>query len=436
VEPPSSSSGWYLLGGLLLVAVVIYLFAALAESAIGALNRGRVQRLAEQDTFAANRIEDFVEHPALYLARAGVIRLAALLAAAVLAVQLIDRTVLAPSSLVIWVLLLVGALVLGWIFPRAIAAARPERVALAVAVPFRSLAFLFSPLVQLVSSLTNQLARACGAEPGPEGLIVTPAELKVMVAASEEEGLIEEEERTMIDNILEFEDISVREIMVPRPDITALPVGSSVRDALDLFVKEGYSRLPVYRNGLDEIVGVLYGKDLFPLLLDRKLTEPVGSLARPAYFVPESKKAGDLLQELQHKRVHIAIVVDEYGGTAGLVTIEDLIEEIVGEIQDEYDVEEPKIVPEGEGGALVDGAVSIDDVNDALGLDLTTEEVDTVGGLVYEKLGRVPVVGDQVTLDGVVLTVVGAARRRVTLVRIKRAVERSLNGHPSESGTA
>lgn len=435
MEPPSSSSSLYPLVVLLIVAVLVYVFASLAEAAISALNRGRVQRFVEEHGLTATRVLDFAEHSNVYLATAAVMRISALLAAAVAVVQLFERTALGTHSLLAWLILLASTLVLGWIIPRSVAAAWPERVVLSVGLPFKALALIFAPLARLVSAATSGLAQAYGAEPIPEGPIVTPEELRVMVAASEEEGLIEQEERTMIDNVLEFEDISVREIMVPRPDIVALSVTSTVRDALEFFVKEGYSRLPLYRSSLDEISGVLYGKDLFPLLLQEKLDAPLGSLARPAYFVPESKRAADLLQELQLKRVHIAIVVDEYGGTAGLVTIEDLLEEIVGEIQDEYDVEEQKIVPEGEGAALVDGGVSIDDVNDALNLDLTTEEVDTVGGLVYEKLGRVPIVGDQVTLDHAVLTVVGAAGRRVTLVRVQRSLESHANGH-AETGAA
>ncbi|HLZ08112.1 MAG TPA: hemolysin family protein, partial [Chloroflexota bacterium] len=235
--------------------------------------------------------------------------------------------------------------------------------------------------------------------------------------------LIEQRERTMIDNILGLENVSVREVMVPRPDIVAVSTTATVREAVEAFTREGYSRLPVYRESIDDIVGVLYGKDLFSLLLAGRLTETVGSLARSVYFVPEVKKSDDLLRELQQQRVHIAVVVDEYGGTAGLVTIEDLLEEIVGEIQDEFDTEEQKIVVEGDHAALVDGSVGIDDVNEILGLNLTTEEVDSVGGLLYEKLGRVPVVGDTVTVDGATLTVVAAQRRRVTRVRIKRNVE-------------
>src|SRR6185437_7818399 len=189
-----------------------------------------------------------------------------------------ERTALGAHSLLAWLILLASTLVLGWIIPRSVAAAWPERVVLSVARPFKLLALIFAPLARLVSAATSGLARAYGAEPIPEGPIVTPEKLRVMVAASEEEGLIEQEERTMIDNVLEFEDISVREIMVPRPDIVALPVTGTVRDALELFVKEGYSRLPLYRSSLDEISGVLYGKDLFPLLLQGKLDAALGSL--------------------------------------------------------------------------------------------------------------------------------------------------------------
>jgi CBS domain containing-hemolysin-like protein len=235
----------------------------------------------------------------------------------------------------------------------------------------------------------------------------------------------------MIDNILELEDVSVREIMVPRPDVVAVTVSTTIREAVEVFVREGYSRVPVYRESIDDVVGILYAKDLFPYVVDNRVDDRVGELVRPANFVPESKKCDDLLRELQQQRVHIAIVVDEYGGTSGLVTIEDLLEEIVGEIQDEFDVEEQKIVPEGDGSAIVDGSASIDDVNDALSLDLTTEEVDTIGGLVYEKLGRVPVVGDQVRVDRTELTVVGAHGRRVTRVRVNRLDNGSTNGASS-----
>ncbi len=427
MDPDSSPSSLYLLV-LFVLTSLLYLFAALVEGAVSSLNRAKVQRLAERDPAAARRIEAFAERPAFYLTAAAVLKLSALVAASVALVELLQGERPWSRSLLAWLILVVGALVLGWILPRSVAASWPQEVALALAVPFRVLSLVVAPVARLVARATSCLAHLVGASEAPEGPVVTPAELKVMVAASEEEGLLEQGERTMIDNILELEEISVREIMVPRPDMVALPATATVREAVDTFIREGYSRLPVYRDTIDDVVGVLYGKDLFPLVVEGRLKEPVGNFVRPAYFVPESKKCDDLLRELQQQRVQIAIVVDEYGGTAGLVTIEDLLEEIVGEIQDEFDTEEQKIVPEGDGRLLVDGTVPIDDVNEALAVHLTAEEVDTIGGLVYEKLGRVPTIGDRVVVDRAALTVVAAHGRRVTRVRVQRLSEESPNG--------
>ncbi len=413
---------------ILLVGTLLYVFSSFAEGAIGSLSRARIQRLAERDLAAARAIQDFAERPAFYVTATGIIRLASLLAIAITVTELLKDQALPVTSVVAWAALLFGALVLGWIVPRAGASVNPEGIALTIGRPLKVLSWIITPIVNLVALSTSELSKLFGGEESPEAQVVTTAELKVMVAASEEEGLIEQRERTMIDNILELEEVSVREIMVPRPDIAALDVTSTVREAVDVLVRERYSRYPVFRDSIDDIVGILYGKDLFQYVLDRRLDDRVGDLLRPAYFVPESKKCDDLLRELQQQRVHIAIVVDEYGGTSGLVTIEDLLEEIVGEIQDEFDVEEQKIVPEGDGNALVNGSASIDDVNDALSLDLTTEEVDTIGGLVYERLGRIPVVGDQVRVDGALLTVVGSHGRRVTRVRVRRIGPETTNG--------
>lgn len=405
---------------ILIVAAVFYVFASVAEGTISTLSRARIQRLAEQDERAAQRITDFADRSAMYLATLAVVKPAALIAAAIASFELYADVPFQPGTAFGWITILLGALIFGWMIPHAIAADHPENVAAALAFPIRVLTAVFSPAAQIVSGLTNWLSRLLGAGPVPEGPLVTPAELKVMVAASEEEGLIERQERTMIDNILGLEETTVREVMVPRPDIVALPSTTTVGDAVDTFVREGYSRLPVYRETIDDIVGILYGKDLLPISVSGRLDDQVGDFVRPAYFVPESKKTGDLLRELQQKRVHIAIVVDEYGGTSGMVTIEDVLEEIVGEIQDEFDTEEQKVVRVGDGEALVDGSVSIDDANDELDLDLAAEEVDTIGGLVNEKLGRIPVVGDHVQLDHVLLTVASASGRRVTRVRVKK----------------
>lgn len=411
------------------IAFVLYVISSLAEGALGSLTRARVQRVSESDPEAGRRIEDFAARPAVYLATAAVARMMALSAAAVALMQLLDARPAGSATLLAWIILVVGSMALGWVLPRSVGASGPERVALTLATPFRILFWIFSPLAALLNAVTNAVARLLGASETPEGPVVTPAELKVMVAASEEGGLIEEQEREMIDNILAFESISVHEVMVPRPDITALSVGMTVKDAIDVFVQEGYSRLPVYEGTIDHVVGIIYGKDLFRPVLQGQLDAPIRGLIRPAHFVPESKKTDDLLREIRQNRVHIAIVVDEYGGTAGLVTIEDLLEEIVGEIRDEYDAEEgQKIIVGPDGDATVDASVSIDDVNDALGTSLEAEEVDTMGGLIYEQLGRVPVVGDAVRLDHALITVTGTLGRRVTRVKVKKVEGDALNG--------
>jgi CBS domain containing-hemolysin-like protein len=418
VSDESDAHYFYLV--VLIVAALLFLFSSFAESALLSLSRARIQRLAERDAGAARSLQDFVERPASFNTAMTIVRLAALVAMTVGAIGAIVVGLPSLAAVVTWAAVLLMTVTFGWTVPRSVASSRPEHALLAIAWPVRALTWLLTPLSALVVGIDGVVSRSIGAAEPPDAPVVTSDELKVMVAASEEEGLIEERERTMIDNILELEDVLVREIMIPRPDVVAVPVTTTVRQAVDVVVRERYSRLPVYRESIDDIAGILYGKDLVQLVVDGRLDDQVGSLARPAYFVPESKRCDDLLRELQQQHVHIAIVVDEYGGTSGLVTIEDLLEEIVGEIQDEYDVEEQKIIPEGEGVAIVDGSASIDDVNEALSLDLTAEEVDTIGGLVYEKLGRVPIVGDQVHVDQSELTVVGAHGRRVTRVRVRR----------------
>jgi putative hemolysin len=224
----------------------------------------------------------------------------------------------------------------------------------------------------------------------------------------------------MIASVIELGEQPVREVMVPRIDIVAAPANSTVRDVVDRIVESGHSRIPVYDGTIDNVIGVAYAKDLLRFLRDGSQTAPVQPLAREASYVPETKKVDDLLHEMQQTRVHVAIVVDEYGGTAGLITIEDLIEEIVGEIRDEYDLEESMIEEVSDREALFDARVSIRDVNDTLDLDIEDEDFDTLGGLLYHELGKVPNVGDEVRVDGAVVTVLSTTGRRVRKVRVTK----------------
>jgi putative hemolysin len=239
-----------------------------------------------------------------------------------------------------------------------------------------------------------------------------------MVDASEKAGLIESGEHAMITGILQLDRTLTREIMVPRIDVIALDVQSSLRDALDVVIAGAHSRVPVYEDSIDHVIGLLYAKDLLKMLRDGATQVALRSLLRPAYFVPESKRLDELLQELQRTKVHMVIVVDEYGGTAGIVTIEDVLEEIVGEIQDEYDTgEEPLIERVSEREGILDARVTIAEANEALALDLP-DDSDTLGGLVYQHLEKMPKLNDQVHVANVTITVLDVVGRRIKKVRV------------------
>ncbi|HEX5691819.1 MAG TPA: hemolysin family protein, partial [Roseiflexaceae bacterium] len=303
--------------------------------------------------------------------------------------------------------------------PKALVARDPARAGFRLARPMALIARLFWPLISAINWLTNPLIRRLSGQQMPQLPIVTEEELLLLVNVGEEEGLIEPEEREMIEGIFSFGETVVSEVMIPRVDIVALDETATLDVALDVAIANGHSRIPVYRETIDRIAGVLYIKDLLPGLRAGQNDMPLSGLLRAPHFVPETMKVDALLKDLQSRKVHLAIAVDEYGGTAGLVTIEDLLEEIVGEIQDEYDVEEPSIQALGEGELIVDARVPIDDINDLTGLRLSSVESDRIGGMVFEQLGRVPRVGDQIDLgDGAVVTVLSMEGLRQRQLRI------------------
>jgi len=238
--------------------------------------------------------------------------------------------------------------------------------------------------------------------------------------AGAEQGLIEGDERRLLQSIVDFGGALVREVMTPRPDIVAIQAESGVAQLRALFREQEYSRFPVYKENLDNILGVIRVKDLLKLDDSASDSEPITPLMRPATFVPETKRVPELLKEFQRKQVQMAIVVDEYGGTAGLVTIEDLLEEIVGEIRDEDDVESEPIVDEGNGSYVFSAKVSFDDLRERLDLEIESEGFETVGGYILARLGRVPAVGETCELDGLFIEVLEAERRRIHKVRIRK----------------
>ena len=249
---------------------------------------------------------------------------------------------------------------------------------------------------------------------------------QALLQANFQEGRLEQEERAMLRSIMRFGETLVREIMVPRIDMVAVEVNTPLQDAVDLFIQTGFSRLPVYEKKVDNIIGLLYAKDLLPIWREgRETAHTLRNLLRPAYFVPEAKKVDELLAEMQRRRMHMALVVDEYGGIAGLVTLEDIVEEIIGEIQDEYDLEEeiPDIRPLGPGEYLLSGRADIDDLNEALGADFPSEDADTLGGLLLTVTGHMPAEGEAVTIDGFLFTIRKVDQRRIVLVHARRLTE-------------
>jgi CBS domain containing-hemolysin-like protein len=246
--------------------------------------------------------------------------------------------------------------------------------------------------------------------------VITEEEIKTLVDAGQEGGVLEEGEKEMIYSVFDIGETLAREVMVPRIDMAAVDAETPMLEAADVVIQHGHSRIPVYQGTIDHIVGILYAKDLLRVL--RREGRGGGihltDLTRPAYFVPETKKVDELLRELRQRRVHMAIVIDEYGGTAGLVTIEDILEEIVGEIRDEYDEsEQPMVTPVGEHEYVFDSRIPIDDVNDLLGVKLSDEESDTLGGLIYNRLGKVPKPGDILEVEGLRLKVLDVQDRRI-----------------------
>ncbi len=310
-------------------------------------------------------------------------------------------------------------LILGEVTPKAYAIQNAERIIPRLAPLIRSWMFIWSPILRIITLFSNFFAGLFHAE-GPSGAH-TPEELKALLDISAEGGELELEARDMISSVFDFGETRVKEIMVPRIDIVGVDIETDIRELLRLVRETEYSRIPVYRENIDRIVGIVYAKDLLKhIFLDGENREDIEALLKPAYFVPESKRINNLLKELQRERVHMAIVVDEYGGTAGLVTMEDILEEIVGEIHDEYDAEEQMFKKLDDNAYLVDGRLDIDDLSDLIGSEIEVEGVETVGGVIYQALGRIPHQGEVVVHGNVRFIVSKVIGKRVAKVKVIR----------------
>lgn len=328
----------------------------------------------------------------------------------------------------------VCVLLFGEALPKLLATRAPEQILVRRAGFMRLYGVLLSPVVQVLRSTGRVVSRMCRIDPDTSGPAArTEEEIKIIVGGSAEEGVIEEEEKELIHSIFDFTETPARQVMVPRIEIHGICADATLQDAARVLLEEGHSRLPVYEGTLDKIVGLVYAKDLIRHLLDGRCDMPVRETTREPFFVPESKKLDELLAEFRSHRTQMAIVVDEFGGTAGLVTLEDVLEEIVGEIQDEYDAEEPSVQEIEPGVYVVDARLALDDVNEELHLDLPAGESETLGGFVYDLFGRPPQAGEEVTSDGLRFIAEATDGPRLLKVRVVTGNPRSPADRASES---
>ncbi|HMG26306.1 MAG TPA: hemolysin family protein [Acidimicrobiia bacterium] len=407
----------------LLVAAIITLFLvsgvlALSETAFTRMSRVRALALEEEGRSGATRLARMLERPERTLNSLLLVILVCQLVSANLTGVLLEQN----FGTIGFVLGIVVEIAVFFVFfevvPKTFAIQHTDRAALLVA-PILSFLTNFAPL-RVVSraliGLANVVLPGRGLKEGP---FVSEEEIRQMADVAAEEEAIERDERKLIHSIFEFGDMVVREAMTPRTDMVAIDADASIEDGISNAIEAGFSRLPAYEESTDNIIGLLFLKDLVALARASKREEPVRTALREAVFVPEQKRVAELLREMQTKQFHMAIVIDEYGGTSGVVTLEDLLEEIVGDITDEYDIEEPTVEHLSDGTLRVPGGTSIDDVSDELGVELPDTEWDTVGGLVFNLLGHVPEEGECVRFQGLEFRTERVKGRRIVSVHIR-----------------
>jgi CBS domain containing-hemolysin-like protein len=421
-----AAAGFHTEDGVLVVVIVVLLavsgLLALAETSLVRMNRIKAKAMVDERRRGARQLARLIENPAKFLNPILLL---------VLICQLVSATLVGvvAEHLLGGIGVLVGAafeVIVIFVFfeavPKNWAVHNPERAAL-FSAPIVSVVVRFPP-IRFVSSLLIGLAnliigRQGESDDGIRPSYITDSELKAMADVAHEEHVIEHQERAFIHSIIDFGDTVAREVMVPRPDMVTVEGDKSITEALETALGAGFSRIPVHGGQIDDIEGIAYTKDLMRAERVGGGEEPVRGSARPAVFVPESKEVSSLLRQMQEEKIHMAIVVDEYGGTAGLVTLEDLLEELVGEIVDEFDVEEPTVEKNPDGSVVVSARYTVDDADELLGADLPQGAWDTVGGLMLDLAGRVPAEGDSVEVDGFRLTALEVRGRRIGRVRIE-----------------
>ncbi len=431
---------WLEIAALVLLVFFSAFFSA-SETALVAVSRLRARSLIEGKVRGASNVLKLVDDKSHMLSSILIGNTIALLAADSLATAImLDLGVPNPA---VWstIVMTIVLLLFGEIIPKTVASSAGERYLLILGKPMRLANAILTPITNVFIFIANLLLRIVGVKHSPH-MYVTEEDIRALVNVGAEQRVIEEEEREMIHSVIEFGDTIVREVMTPRPEIVAVSIDDSPRRALDVVIAEGYSKLPVYQESKDDIIGVVHDRELLIALANGSLAQTsLRTLMRPVQHVPETKKLAELLRDMQREKFSMAIVMDEYGGTAGLVTMEDLLEEIVGEIRDEHDVDEQEpihVVSEDE--AVVEAGTNIDDVNDALGTHIPTQDFETIGGYIVGLFGRLPKEGEEIEADPQTRFKVERTRgRRILTVRVftsRPIAEERVEGEGAEHDVA
>lgn len=403
---------------ILLVLLCLSAFFSSAETAFTTVNHIRIHSLAENGNKRAAIVEKIVDNSAKMLSAVlignNIVNISASSLATILAQRMFGNyaVTIATGILTIFVL------IFGEIMPKTIATLSAEKLTLIYSPIIYGIMWLFTPVIIIVNKLSEFLLFLLHIDPSKRGSGITETELRTLVDVSHKEGIIETDERKMINNVFDFGDATAKDAMIPRIDMAMADINSSYEDLIELFQRERYTRIPIYEGTTDNVIGIINMKDL--LLYDKRVDFHVKDFLRKAYYTYESKKLSELMREMKKTSVNIIIVLDEYGVTVGLITIEDLLEEIVGDIRDEYDIdEEDEFKQLSENEYLIEGQMKIDDLNDRLGFHLSSENYDSVGGLIIENLDRIPAAGDSILLDNIRLTVQKLDNKRIDRILVK-----------------
>ncbi|HET9918920.1 MAG TPA: hemolysin family protein [Ktedonobacteraceae bacterium] len=406
---------------ILIISLLLCATASAAETALTSVSRIKLKNLVEEGDEKAIIIDRLLSQPNVFLSTILVVNSVAVIVASSMATVLALAFSASFGEVIASVLISLVVLIFCEITPKTAAVQNPLRWARLLVNPVRGAAWVLRPIVWSLSAVTNFLVSIIGGKQVKHrGPFVTEEELRLLVTVSEEEGVLEEEETEMIRSIFEFADTAVREVMIPRIDMVTLESDTTIDQAVDLALQGGFSRIPVYEEDIDNIIGILYTKDLLKQLREHHDNASIRDLLRPAYFVPETKRLDDLLREIRQRRTHMVIVVDEYSSVAGLVTIEDLMEEIVGDIKDEFDREENLFEQVSPNEFIFDAKISINDFNDITDMHLDDTYYDTLGGFLYAQLDKIPVAGDTTTFEDTTFKVLATRGRRITKVQVTR----------------